>query len=140
MENNQSIHQACMQVRKAYISKKRSIFTKYQLNPAQPQILRFLKFNEGCSQKELAEYCSIEQATATSILATLENQGLIVRKTCPTDKRRLRLYLTDLGHEKVEHVVALLDELEQLSQEGFTETERTQFISFLNRLEANLRK
>ena len=140
METEQSIHQACLQVKKAYITKRRAVFAKHQLSPAQPHVLRFLKFNEGCSQKELAEHCLIEQATATSLLAALENQGLIVRKPSLTDKRKLALYLTPLGHEKTDLVIVLFEELEALSEDGFTEAERAQFISYLNRLLANLVK
>jgi len=55
----------------------------------------------GLNQNELAELISIEKATVSRILMSLEPQKLIERRPDETDRRFNKLYVTDLGEEKV---------------------------------------
>ncbi len=138
MPDKQSVYGLFMCSKKQYSARKRALFTKYQLSPGQPRLLKFIKQHEGCSQKELADQCLIEQATATSILTSLEKQGLISRQSCQTDKRKMKLFLTDLGQEKAAIVTELFEELEETSLKGFSEEEQAQFKQYLLRLYENL--
>lgn len=55
----------------------------------------------GLNQNELAELISIEKATVSRILMSLEPQKLIERQPDETDRRYNKLYVTRLGEEKV---------------------------------------
>ena len=55
------------------------------------------KGGEGLTQRELARLMAIENPTLVRLLDSLEQQNLIERRPCPSDRRARRLHLTDAG-------------------------------------------
>lgn len=51
--------------------------------------------------RQMADYADVTSATMTGMLDTLEARGVIRRERSPTDRRAVRIVLTDQGRETV---------------------------------------
>ena len=69
----------------------------------------------------------------------MEKGGLIKRKSRVGDKRYMCVYLTEIGRENSKISVETLSELEKIALSGFSEEERKRFVSFLERVNSNLK-
>lgn len=65
----------------------------------QPPVLDYLTRNDGCIQNAIAKALHLEPATVTSVLTTMERDGLIERRACGDDKRISKVYITEKGLE-----------------------------------------
>ena len=92
-------------------------------------------------QKELAEACEVEPATITSILPKMEKKGLIKREPIVQDSgtRSLSVSLTEKGKAKERAVANVFDEVETLSFQGFSTTEKDTFLKLLERVYQNIK-
>ncbi len=111
-----------------------------ELSAGQPKVLEYLIAHDGAVQKDIAEACMIEPATATSLLARMEKTGLIERRSREEDKRYILVYLTEKGRELAEASVDIFGKVEEHVLEGFSEEEKSKFISCLEQVNENLRK
>ena len=111
-----------------------------ELSAGQPKVLEYLIEHDGVAQKDIAEACIIEPATATSLLARMEKTGLIDRRSREDDKRYIFVYLTEKGRARAEASVNVLSDVEEHVFEGFSDAEREAFNSYLERVNGNLRK
>lgn len=118
----------------------RSEFQKLNLSEGQPKVLEVLSEKEGYLQKDLAARCHVEPATMTIILTNMEKRGLVHRETAHVSggKRAFEVYLTDEGRRLASEVGCIVEKVESIGLKGFTEKEKEEFISFLNRLGDNL--
>ena len=67
------------------------------LTPEQWFILNKLDWQDGRTQRELVEDIFQDQPNITRIVASLEKQGLVVRRPDPVDGRAKRVFLTRAG-------------------------------------------
>lgn len=116
----------------------RTNMDEYGLYPGQPKVLRFLQAHENCKLKEIAEECDIECATASKILSSLEENGMLVRNIDQQNKRALQVRITEKGQKSFAKWEAHCKEIEALSLQDFTQTEKEQFIAYLARMYHNL--
>lgn len=116
----------------------RPFMAKIGLAPGQPKVLMYLADHEGCMQKDVAEHCDIEPATASRILDTLEKNGFIVRRTMAGNRRAGSLSITEQGREAAMKWEAHCHEVEAMMLSGFTEEEKTMFTGFLSRSYKNM--
>lgn len=107
------------------------------LTSGQPKVLEFLKYNEGCQQKEIARACLIEPATVTSILFYMERAGLIERREERGDRRSLYVYLTDSGRQMAERTEIGIRKLVSLAFRGMEEKQEA-FGAILRQMYNNL--
>ena len=56
----------------------------------------------GCPATKIAPLLGLEARSLTRILKSMEDKGLIHKAPDPTDKRLVRIFLTELGMEKRE--------------------------------------
>ncbi len=93
----------------------------------------------GMSPTHLSQCQNVSKNTISSLIAGLEEQGLVERELDRTDKRVFRIHLTEAGREAVQETapehVAYLNALAG----GLTEAERVQLIGLLEKLHASLR-
>lgn len=68
------------------------------------RIMSVLLRHEGMTQKELAEHLAVRPQSLSDSLARLEEEELICRNRSETDKRELRLYLTDTGKLQAQQI------------------------------------
>ena len=108
------------------------------ITQGQPPILEYLSKNDGCIQSELSRNCRLEPATITSILTTMERDGLIERRASPEDRRVWRIFLTETGrtsHNLMRKTSALVGDI---CFSGFSPDESAQTIEFLRRMNENI--
>lgn len=135
-----TLHGSLIRLNKSHRKMAHRKFKEICLTEGKPKLLDFLVSNPGCSQVEIARFCRIEPATATSILSSMENEGLIYRERNPKDKRVLNVFLTEEGIASQKKVEKVFSDLDEICFEGFTEDEKIEAISMINRLYENLAK
>ena len=104
-----------------------------------PPILNFLAENDGCIQRKIVDFFHFNPASVSSVLGTMESRGYIERKVRDGDKRAQCVYLTDLGRQKRAQVQEIHNTLESIALDGFTQEEREQFTSYIERIITNFK-
>ena len=135
-----TLHGSLIRLNKSHRKMAHKKFKEIELTEGKPRLLDFLAINPGCSQREIATFCKIEPATATSILSSMEEEELIYRERNPKDKRILNVFLTQKGKESQKKVEKVFSDLDEICFEGFTDKEKTEAINMMNRLYENLAK
>jgi DNA-binding MarR family transcriptional regulator len=96
------INRALNKMSKLYRATKARKLAVLGLHPGQDVLLWILAQEpDGMTVSELAARLGIEQPTATRSLARLEKGGWFRREPVPTDRRQVRIVVTDAGHELV---------------------------------------
>lgn len=72
------------------------------LTPSQWSALVMVEDNRSLRIGDLAEREGVSAPTATRLVASLEEAGLLTRTTDPSDRRTAYVALTTAGHEKLE--------------------------------------
>lgn len=110
------------------------------LSTGQPKVLAALLGREGIVQKELAAICHVEPSTMTSLLQNMQRNGLIEKKplSIPGGKRAYGIYLTDKGRSLGMSAELIMDNMERLAFQDFTDEERETFLKLIRRLTNNL--
>jgi DNA-binding MarR family transcriptional regulator len=111
---------------------------KEGLTPGQPKVLDFLSRHNGCMQNEISAGVFTDKSTLTGILTKMEEKGLIVRKQGEKDRRAMRIYLTDLGTEKLEIVKRVFEEKESEAFKNLSLEEQTAFVETFLKICKNL--
>lgn len=115
-------------------------FTELGLSTGQPKVLSVLLDKEGYLQKDLAQRCSVEPATMTSLLNNMERKELIRRETVYVSggKRAFAIYLTDHGREVAQQVSLIVAEAEEKSFSTMSTEKKEDFISAMKTITRNL--
>lgn len=119
-----------------YLRGKRSrqILQQTGLSAGQPKILDFLGFHEGETQRALAAGCGVEPATMSAQLDGLEKAGYIERCADVTNRRVIKINLTETGREKVQQIRGIVEALERQTYGAeFSPAEQALFRSLLER-------
>ncbi len=125
----------------AHLAFKKNIemgLKNYGLNPGNPKIILYIAEHEGCSQKELAEYCFVESATLSSVLSKMEKNGLIERRHQGNDRRAYAIYPTQEGQHVFKAVKEQFEDTVSTALSGFTRKEAKEFRAYLQRVTENL--
>ena len=78
------------------------------ISPAGLGVMRLLAARDGLKSSEVAAWGFWTPGTVTSVVDTLARDGYVERRREPTDRRVVRLHLTEMGREKVADAVSLL--------------------------------
>lgn len=109
-------------------------------NGAQGKLLYVLWQTDGISSAELANRAGLAPTTLTAMLDRMEQSGLVKREPHETDRRRLRIKLT----EKSKRLKAQYDEYSEAMTRayysGFSEAEIAEFERLLLRVLDNLKE
>lgn len=89
----------------------------HDLTAQQWSILVYIYKAEGAIQQDIGKMFEKDQAAVARILNRLEKQGLIERVSCPKDKRRNKIYVTEKGK-------ALKEELGLLARENLKQASK----------------
>ena len=82
----------------------------------QPPILRYLSHHPNATQKDIADFLKVSQASIATSVKRMEKTGLIKRTSDRNDARRNNLKLTDKGCE-----------LERIAEEIMNQTDKEIF-------------
>ena len=103
-------------------------------------ILDVLSKNDGLRQREIAEMLHIRPQSASEAIASMEGQGLVVKRTNEQDKRSSLVYITqegrqrqiDLRNERIEKARRIFEPL--------TEDEKETLFALLNKAASALQE
>ncbi|MBE6687499.1 MAG: MarR family transcriptional regulator [Ruminococcaceae bacterium] len=101
-------------------------------------IIFHLSRRDGRTQLELANLVHITPPSASVALVKLEEDGYIERRTDESDKRKVRIYLTEKGKRIDVKAREVIREIEGKAMEGFTEEEKKQLCVLLFRMRENI--
>jgi len=104
------------------------------ISVTQSAALFYVLANEGCLLKELATTLSLNNSAITGLSNRMEKNGLVQKRACEHDGRASRIFLTDLGRQKVKASKPLLKRLNDEICEGFSDGELDTVARFLNKM------
>jgi DNA-binding MarR family transcriptional regulator len=104
------------------------------LDPRHAVLLRLVAAGEGRSQQALGEQMRLPPSRMVGLVDELEDQGLLLRRPVPGDRRVRSLHLTDEGRRILDKLMQVSAEHEQHMCAGLSETEREQLIELLSRI------
>ncbi|MBL7252360.1 MarR family winged helix-turn-helix transcriptional regulator [Alloalcanivorax sp. C16-2] len=108
------------------------------LTRARWQVLWNLSLREGIHQAALAEIMDVAPISLTRQLERLEEEGLVERRVDQTDRRRLRLYLTDQAAPALESLRELAMGVRHQALAGIEADDIDILVRVLGRMRANL--
>ncbi len=120
-------------------SRARELLEELGLYRGQPPLLHALHEQEGLTHSGLATRLHVTPATITKMISRMEKAGFVRRKPDEEDQRVSRVYLTDAGRAIQTEMMEVLEELDEETFYGFTETERALLRRFLLQIRNNLR-
>jgi len=82
-----------------WLHTSRRFARQHGLSVAQIMVLRQLQFGGPCSVSDLAQRMGVTNAAASQILDRLVDQGLVVRRENPADRRSKSVALTSQGDQ-----------------------------------------
>jgi DNA-binding MarR family transcriptional regulator len=89
---------------------------------------------EGTPVSQIANLTGVKTTSLSRVLNNLESLGFIYRETSETDKRSVKVYLTELGREKRRIAKDVVRNFNQYLADNFSENERDQLIASLAKL------
>lgn len=89
-------------------------------------------------QKDFENNFSIRPSTASKILKTMEQKGLIKRESAKNDARLKKITLTKKAILLHENVIATINEREKRLRVGIDEDDLKTFFDVMNKLSANM--
>lgn len=114
---------------------------EYRITPIQMTIIKFImdKNDQVCYQKELYHFTGRGKSTISSVLTTMEKNGLIVRNT-NVDSKLTSLNLTNKGTGIFQEMQSNLDDFSNMITEGLSESELNMFFEVIYTLKKNINK
>ncbi len=109
-----------------------------EFNGAQGRILYVLWQEDDISIVELSRKTSLAKTTLTSMLERMERVDLINRIADKTDKRKIRISLTDTARKLNEEYNKISQEMNEVYYAGFSEEQVMSFEKDLQKILANL--
>ncbi|MCR3759675.1 MarR family transcriptional regulator [Clostridium felsineum] len=133
-----TLHNLLLSTQSAFFKQVFSNLSDTTLTQGQPKVLDYLKYNDGCVQKDIAVACEIETSTVTSLLMRMEREGLIERRMLNGNRRSLYVFLTEKGRKALDKVSFVFNMLEEKALDGFSEEEKRDFIEKFFRIYTNI--
>lgn len=93
---------------------------------------------DGLAPNTLAERAGVTRATVTGLLDGLEREGLVARHAEASDRRALRIRLTDKGQQVAQQVFAQHSHWIAGLYGGLSASERQQLAQLLDKVASNL--
>lgn len=107
----------------------------YGLTPIQVLVIEALRDEEGVAAGDLGSKLHLDSATLSGVLERLAEKGWIVKETDETDRRSLRVYLS----EKAKQLAEPIGEQRQKANDDVMESLSTEERILLKRLLKDLR-
>ena len=109
-------------------------------NGEQGRILHVLWENDGISNRELSKKSGLAMSSLTTMLERMEEKNLLIRKFCPTDKRKSLIFLTDYAKSLKSEYDEISDKMNEISFEGISDEERLAFEATLEKVLYNFER
>lgn len=105
-----------------------------EVRPGVFSVLSLASSNPGIAQIDIANQLDIDKASVVALIDWLEDQGWVARKRSASDRRRHEISVTTAGQKAYKSLKREMIEHEKKFIDRFTESERKQLISLLQRL------
>lgn len=114
------------------------VFKSYGLTTPQFNILRILRgqYPNASTVNLLIERMLDKSSNASRIVDKLEAKGLVVRKQCPSDRRAVDVYISEMGLELLDKMDAEMGNLEQ-NNKNLNEQESEELSRLLDKMRAS---
>lgn len=89
---------------------------------------------EGTSVSQIANSTGVKTTSLSRVLNNLEALGFIYREVNASDKRSVKVYLTELGREKRKIAKDVVRQFNEFLEQQIPESERTQLIQSLQKI------
>ncbi|GEM69912.1 hypothetical protein SMI01S_35180 [Sphingobacterium mizutaii NBRC 14946 = DSM 11724] len=89
---------------------------------------------EGTPVSQIANSTGVKTTSLSRVLNNLESLGFIYRETSDTDKRSVKVYLTELGQEKRKIAKDVVREFNEHLNTSFSEKEKATLVKFLKKI------
>lgn len=89
---------------------------------------------DGTPVSQIANSTGVKTTSLSRVLNNLEGLGFIYRETSDTDKRSVKVYLTELGREKRKIAKDVVREFNDFLSNSFTEKEKATMIKMLGKI------
>ena len=109
-----------------------------EFNGAQGRILYVLWQEDGIPIVELSRKTGLAKTTLTSMLDRMEHANLIVRVFDKSDRRQIRIVLTETARELSDEYDKVSHEMNEIYYAGFADEEIAEFENTLRRILFNL--
>lgn len=109
-------------------------------NGEQGRILHVLWENDGISNRELSKKSGLAMSSLTTMLERMEEKNLLIRKFCPTDKRKILIFLKDYAKSLKSEYDEISDKMTEISFEGISDEDRLAFEATLEKVLYNFEK
>ncbi len=86
---------------------------------------------DGTPVSQIANSTGVKTTSLSRVLNNLESLGFIYRETSATDKRSVKVYLTELGREKRKIAKDVVREFNEYLSSSLTEKERASLLKIL---------
>ena len=95
---------------------------------------------EGINSTQLGPKMGMEPTSLSRTLKSMENQGLIYRKTEKNDKRRVLIFLTELGVEKKKMAMKVVGRFNEVMKEALPNGGLQTFFEMAERMDKTIDK
>ncbi|MBN9050197.1 MAG: MarR family transcriptional regulator [Rhizobiales bacterium] len=109
----------------------------YRMSPSVWRVIAMLSETEGITINALAGRIVVERSALSRIIAKLEADGLVERRSDPRDLRSSLLHLTTEGWKLYRESVPVARELLDRMMSVLTEAERATLMELLDRIRRN---
>ena len=127
-----------VQVCRAQRNRAAAALDALHIHVGQENLVYRLAVEEGVSQTQLAGALCLDASTVTKMLARLERDGVIERRSDTEDARILRVYLTPHGKDLVQPVLDVWRQMEERITQGMSEAEILLLRRLLLHIQSNL--
>lgn len=106
----------------------------------QKRVIITIYHHQPITQSKLLEVLQVQAGSLSEMLKKLENEGWIIRTNDPEDKRNLHINLTLQGEKMAQEFITLRQEMIDSIFEGFSDEEKKQLHTLLQKLISNWNK
>jgi len=104
------------------------------------QVLAWLALEGPLSQTDLAQRMKIEPPTLVGVLDRMERDGLLIRESCPDDRRKRMVRPLPQAEPVWRTIVASTERVRAKATRGLTPEQVQTLISLLRAVQANLQE
>ena len=137
---NRELNEYFREITQGCYAKVEEKLDKYGIVKAQAQLLLLIKDNDGCTQKDLANYVGVKYSSMSERIDKLEKNGYIERATDEDNLKYKRIFITKEGKTAAVQCRRILNDIEETLYKGFTKKDKAQLEDYLNKMIANINK
>lgn len=108
------------------------------ITPEQFALLSIIASHNGLYQRQLAQIAFKDRPNITRLIDILEKRTFVYREIDSSDRRIIKVFITDEGRKTVADIMPLINEIRAKTVEGITEEEVKVLQSVLQKICNNL--